>query len=151
MSCGGVIEFEEPSPFGLIDLFGSIDELRHVLAADSVEVVELKPSADYFSPAPEHADRKVTLPPADAEALRTVLCTDGSFDWENTTTPESGANFRVKFEKDGRVLSLDLFLPTRCVRLTASPARVAPGSLKFGYPVAAEIIKRHFPGAIPGE
>jgi hypothetical protein len=149
MVCGGVLEYQEPSPLGLIDLFGSVDAFQRVLSCDSVEVVELKPSADYFTPAPEYGDRRVKLPVADAVALRAVLCTDKSFDWRSLQRPESRANFRVKFEKDGHAISLDLFLSARCVRLVTGQEAHGAVSFEFGYPVAAEIIERHFPGALP--
>jgi hypothetical protein len=102
--CGGVFEYEEPSPIGLIELFGSVDSFRIVLSCESVEVVELKPGAHFLASAQEHVDRKVKLPRADAIALRSVLCSDASFDWQSTRQPESRASFRVKFEKDGHVV-----------------------------------------------
>src|SRR5688572_7866869 len=50
--CGGSIDFEEPRvPVnGLIELFGSIEDFKVVLAADAIELVELKASTKPSAP-----------------------------------------------------------------------------------------------------
>jgi len=149
--CGfsGVFEYEEPAPLGLIELFGSVDAFRLVLSSDSVEVVELKPRTLFNTPAVVYADSKVRLPVADANALRSVLSSDPSFDWRSTPKPESGSSFRVTFIKGGRGVSVDIFTSARSVRSHTGSDAGALVSIEYGYPVIAEIIERHFPGAIP--
>jgi len=145
----GVLEYEEPAPLGLIELFGSVDAFRLILSSDSVEVVELKPRTLFNTPAIVYADTKVRLPVADANALRSVLSSDPSFDWRSTPKPESGSSFRVTFIKDGRRVSLDVFTSARSVRSHTGSDAGPLVSIEYGYPVIAEIIERHFPGAIP--
>lgn len=149
--CGGVIEYQEPAPLGLIDLFGSARAFRQVLSSTSVEIVELKPTTDFFTAAEEYADRRVVLPASDASELRAVLSNDAAFDWLYHVEAESRTDFRVKFKQDGQAVSLDISLYGRYVRLVSGGEEHSPVRIEAGYAGVAAIIERYFPGALPAE
>jgi hypothetical protein len=146
--CGGVLEYHESSPLGLIELFGSPADFVDALASDAIEVVELKPGTDLYRTSAEYIDLVLALDPVDVASMRAVLTCDWSFDWRDVHMPESSPEFRVKFRREGRVVALDLFLSARCARLVRAEYSGAPVSFEFGYATIVEIIHRRFPHAI---
>jgi hypothetical protein len=140
--CGGVFDYEEPRVpvYGLIDLFGSVDDFRVALAADTVEVVELKPSRT-GAPAEEYVESAVTLSAIDSAVVRAILTYDASYSWRDGSDSDTQYAFRVKLRKAGRVVTVDLSLSSRTARVVKAGSVVASSSIEFGYEFLAAVIE----------
>jgi len=106
--CGGAFELQPTSPLGLIDLFGSTAHFATALAARRVDVAELWPRTDLFSPAKERTSAR-RLAAADALRLRAWLTSDANYLWdEDLEWPLLSRGVRVTFFHAGRIVTIDL-------------------------------------------
>lgn len=106
--CGGVFELQPTPTLGLIDLFGSTANFVTALAARRVEVAELWPQTDTFTPAAERTPAR-RLTAADALRLRDWLTSDASFRWgEDFDWPILSRGWRVTFYHAGQNVKIDL-------------------------------------------
>ena len=146
--CGGVIDFSVPFACGLIDLFGSADEFRTALAADTVVLVELKPTDDLWTAGEEISATAIEVSAVDAATLRAALTYDATYNWQPELYEVSQYGIRVKFAGAGKTVAVDLCIAGHTARGTKTGGENSVADFEFGFPNVAAVVARYFPRAV---
>jgi hypothetical protein len=162
-TCGGVVflsmcgggEFDLPEielrAYGLIELFGSVEDFRTALAAEMIEVVKLEAGDAEFSAFREKAGGAVRLSEQNAAVLKAVLTYDAAYDWEAEPPLAAREGYRLKFRTRGKVVVLDIFPASRGATALGAGGVARWARFEFGHATVAAIITGHFPGGVGGE
>ena len=139
-----------PPVDGLIDLFGTPSEFITARFADQIELVVLKSkTAGALDPKEYLEVESKNVVGADLDSLRFLLTSDISYKWREDSFPFDeyfDYRFRVKFRRQQQVVTMDLCLEKRTVRVVKNGGAIAWKSFEFAYDGVATVIERIFPG-----
>jgi hypothetical protein len=127
---------------GLIDLYGSVANLRLALLAERVDVVALsaeKNGSKYVE------SRSKPLSEVDAATLRYILTSDATFDWSRDYDCAPDYAYRLKFSHLRSVICVDLCFRCRTLRVLRDGQEIAEKNFDFGYDTIHAILVRYFP------
>ena len=134
---------------GLIDLYGGAENLRVAIGADQIELMKLTRKKQYaIEPGDFLEGRGVPLSVEDWALLHATLTSAATFNWKEDYDCIPSYSFRVKFRQKDRVVSVDLCLACRTLRVVREGREIASKNFEFGFDTIIRVVEHYYPGTI---
>lgn len=132
---------------GLIDLYGSEENLRIAVWADHIEVARLRWEFNgrdiIYTEEPGR-----TLAPDDEAVVRGVLTSDGTYNWDEESDCTPAYEIRMKFWRRDQVVFVDLCMGCTMMRVVRGDREFDYRNFEFGAQALAETLEIYFPGLL---